>query len=167
MRRFNSEAKESFIFPSENGNIGASALERTLSLTGWGRNYFIGYRQSGRRGALTRRLQLLQDSCVRLSVCTWPATAILNLGVMRSWGVDRSLSCSEFWPETPGSTLLPAVLCEQVKLHWAQSKRKKRLDFILLPKIYFYFCFLRMLRGFASNICIGLANKRLAFFVEL
>lgn len=102
--RFNTEAKESFVFPQRREILELPALERMLSLTGCGRNYFIGYGQREEEGSSLRPVQLLQARCVRLSVCTWPATAILTLGVMRAWGVGRQPFLLEFCPEAPRST---------------------------------------------------------------
>ena len=155
--KFGSEAQESFVLWSENGEVWGHALEHLLSPPGHGQGCFIGILRPGWGGGevgggrvLAGRAQLRcspsrrQRRAPRTThhaprLCTQPAAAILNCSIRAGspgGGVTRSGSVL--------GTLIQRVRCRasaqapyrRVKPHHAQ---KNRLDLILSPRFRLMF----------------------------
>lgn len=143
-------AKESVTPEGKNEEItGACAAEHALP-TGCARGFLTGSR--GERRVLAGHPQLggtqaLAPTVMR-SRCPRATAAILNLElrVMRSASprslrveaASAALWCKERPSEGPGAGPLHEAPSHPAKLDSAQRKRK-RLDFIWLPRFYFYF----------------------------
>ena len=162
---FSSEAKGSFIHRSKNGEAHTPALERMLSWQAVGGAVLLGY-ASAERAERSRAAQLRCSvsglQCQVQCLCTRPAAAILNwvpcaeiLHTARLAEVLAAILHYGLWSEEPGVRPLPPAPNERVKL--GSTKRKKRLDFILLPR--FYFC----VPGMVRELYWGQCSKGSAF----
>lgn len=117
-----------------------------LSLKGCGQGCFVGFSAVGRWGGWIL-VSPVQTCCSQLQVAVLCA-AIQNTAhcrhlELRCWGSHAALR-TLFWSTWCQASALRTP--EQVKLDWAQRKRK-RLDFILLPRFYFYFL------GIVNGLC--------------
>ena len=158
LTEFGSEAKESFMLWSENGEVGVSSLESPRSRQKAAA--LPGSPHSAGGGGVTPEgaapLLMLQVAAPGQQLHACPVGTILNRGValgasahgLLCWGVGAAITPQKVWPEGP-----VFFLCKRPPMSkWRYSKhkgqkKKKGLDFILLPRLYFYF------PGIVNGLC--------------